>query len=495
MNRNAGNMYSAKISKSVGITGFLLMALALLLPGQVFAQTCPATLSVGFTDSPGPFELGEKIPITLTIDMGFPGQTPTSVDINHFQYFLDCAADDVFPSPGCTSQGNGVSFIKPVSTTCPLPPPPTPPNTATLAAQVAGNQVDFYVRNDGDDTNYVSNDVIRLDSVAEDAPPNSCTVEFEVQIDSLAVPNSQDPIVEFSFWGGLDAECDNEATSTETDSLTIPIVNPNAVFWVTKDFSDDNEMPVDIHIQCDTGIYTNPDFQITDPAAGGPFPLKGFVVYGIPSIGTNCRVWETPVSGYAGNYTAGAEENGLYDTLYDVDEGDDSDEPLGCYFKAVTGGDFTCDIINNAKPAMFTVNKEWEIYNEGGEYVNEVAEVTIYCDSPIMKEYPENGAASLVVEGPPYKQYGELGDGDSLSVMVSTLTGPAECWATEEVIESGVESTDDCDSRSIPAGGSSECTFVNTVFFEGIPTLNQYGMALMALLMLGIGVLGLRRFS
>jgi hypothetical protein len=35
------------------------------------------------------------------------------------------------------------------------------------------------------------------------------------------------------------------------------------------------------------------------------------------------------------------------------------------------------------------------------------------------------------------------------------------------------------------------------VFFEGggIPTLNQYGLILMALLMLGIGAVGFRRFS
>jgi hypothetical protein len=46
---------------------------------------------------------------------------------------------------------------------------------------------------------------------------------------------------------------------------------------------------------------------------------------------------------------------------------------------------------------------------------------------------------------------------------------------------------------SVGHGGS--CTITNTLFFEGIPTLNHYGMALMALLMLGLGVLGLRRFA
>ena len=44
-------------------------------------------------------------------------------------------------------------------------------------------------------------------------------------------------------------------------------------------------------------------------------------------------------------------------------------------------------------------------------------------------------------------------------------------------------------------GGDYSCTFTNTVFFEGIPTLNQYGMALLALLMLGMGMVGFRRFT
>ena len=39
-----------------------------------------------------------------------------------------------------------------------------------------------------------------------------------------------------------------------------------------------------------------------------------------------------------------------------------------------------------------------------------------------------------------------------------------------------------------------ECTLTASVFFEGIPTLSQYGMAIMALLMLGVGFVGFRRF-
>ena len=49
---------------------------------------------------------------------------------------------------------------------------------------------------------------------------------------------------------------------------------------------------------------------------------------------------------------------------------------------------------------------------------------------------------------------------------------------------------------SADAGNTITCTVTNTfVFFEGIPVLNRYGLALLALLMLGIGVIGFRRFS
>ena len=47
---------------------------------------------------------------------------------------------------------------------------------------------------------------------------------------------------------------------------------------------------------------------------------------------------------------------------------------------------------------------------------------------------------------------------------------------------------------TVHPGQGASCKFTNTVFFEGIPTLNQYGLAIMALLMLGVGFVGFRRF-
>jgi hypothetical protein len=42
--------------------------------------------------------------------------------------------------------------------------------------------------------------------------------------------------------------------------------------------------------------------------------------------------------------------------------------------------------------------------------------------------------------------------------------------------------------------GPHSCTVTNTVFFEGIPTLSQYGLLLFSALMLLTGLAATRRF-
>ncbi|MFC1720144.1 IPTL-CTERM sorting domain-containing protein [Pseudomonadota bacterium] len=501
MNRNTKKNYLFKNMKRVGTASLVLLVSALLLAGQAFAQTCPADLNVSLNGNEGPYELGEEIPVKLTISYAYE-PTTTYLEVRHFQYLLDCASNDTFPTPGCTWQGNTVTFIPSnvdgagtVDTTCKLEDGSTP--AIVLSEQNGEVTIDF---NSLSSLAPPTSAPIRLNRPAE-GQLNTCEVTFKVRVDALADANSTDPIYEFSSWSGLDAYCDGveEANSTVSDDLTIPITNPNVVIWVTKDFSDDKKTPVNVHMYCDAGIYTNPDAQITDPETGGNFPIVGFVTYGIPSIGANCWVYEDPVpTGYSDGYVSGAFPNALYDSLYSVNKGDETDEPRGCYFKAVKGGEFTCDITDNAKPGEFTVTKEWEVDpNHPGIPVKEKAEVTATCDHEITKVEPivEPEAAEAFVVVPTYSITEDLGDGESLIVSVDTLAGPASCWATEKLYQSGVESDDNCGKRTISAGGKSECTIVNTVFFEGIPTLSQYGVALMALLMLGFGVLGLRRFA
>jgi hypothetical protein len=250
-----------------------------------------------------------------------------------------------------------------------------------------------------------------------------------------------------------------------------------ARFRVTKDFSDDDPQGVMVHIVCDTGHPLSNSFEIFD----APGSHVDFVVDSYEPGELDCTITEDPIpTGYDPDYTASLGPGGVAGSI----TGGDS-----CVFTDVVKGWFNCEIYNEAKPATFTVWKDWEIINMGGQPVLQEAEITIYCNNEIV-----GGDYDPIEEW--WTLTDSLGDGGSIVATVDTTERPATCWATEEDYKSsGIETTDNCDSRSIPAGGSSECTFINTVFFEGIPTLSQYGLALMALLMLGIGMVGFRRFS
>jgi hypothetical protein len=235
-----------------------------------------------------------------------------------------------------------------------------------------------------------------------------------------------------------------------------------ARFHVTKDFSDGSTDDVEVTLTCDTGLPLEQSLTIAggDPT-GVTFVVKDFI------DGTmSCHVSEV-------TNTPG----------YDIDDS-------GCVWPLVNSidGPFGCVVNNTAQDATFTAHKVWNIINEGGDEVNTHVPVTITCDS-----YITGSNGSYYTDG--YTATKVLDDGDSLWVTVDTTTGPAWCSASETITQSGVESSDDCYGRYLTAGSTDSCTFINTVFFEGIPTLSQYGLAILALLMLGVGMVGFRRFS
>lgn len=139
------------------------------------------------------------------------------------------------------------------------------------------------------------------------------------------------------------------------------------------------------------------------------------------------------------------------------------------------------------EPATFIVTKEWLIVGAAAAEVAMEATLSVFCDNEIFGGF---------YNGSEY-QYDKVlsGDGESFEVSVDTSTRSAVCRAEEIIAQSGVEVASDCGPRSIPAGGSSSCTITNTVFFEGIPTLDQVGMALLILIVSGIGMLYFKRFA
>ncbi|MHC5112653.1 MAG: IPTL-CTERM sorting domain-containing protein [Planctomycetota bacterium] len=247
------------------------------------------------------------------------------------------------------------------------------------------------------------------------------------------------------------------ALAFDTDA-ELPAV---ARFKVTKMFSDGRNDEVGVMLTCTTGL------PLSQPAtiAGGDEVGVTFVVTNLDN-GANCEVTESGVpSGYTAILNDGA----------------------GCSWTEVHHGFFTCEIYNQANPATFTVHKDWVVMNDGGDAVFGKALVTATCNAEIV-------GGDFDIDTTTWSTTDDLADGEKLVATVDTTEGSATCWASENVLESGVESEDDCGARQIAAGGSSSCTFTNTVFFEGIPTLSQYGLAIMALLMLGVGFVGFRRF-
>jgi hypothetical protein len=161
---------------------------------------------------------------------------------------------------------------------------------------------------------------------------------------------------------------------------------------------------------------------------------------------------------------------------------------------AVVEGENFCAFTWEQQGFEYTVEKEWDYdETEAGELF-EVASFEWECAN-VFPYDPANGAGypstysdSFLLEGD--KDY-------TVSGFWADPEGGSYCVAEELIwFDSAVESDNGCADKTFFSVGDGErtCTVTNTVFYEGIPTLSQYGLAIMALLMLGVGFVGFRRF-
>ena len=440
-----------------------------LLPALAFAQTvpggvCNADLNASAVGGPL-FYINEPITINLNLGAGivYDGADPPVdgwLDIYRFSYQMDCSTGDTWPD--CSPAGNTVVFLPgSVTTNC------TGEGDApvTFDIEVANQEILFTAIDPAGSIRNMSE--------------QTCNVSFDIMVTGVADANPEREIIELTGFGNIlgdetnDAVCSNTLTAGQGASVSFDLSTVATHFRVTKEFSDDNPNPVDVHIRCDTGLPLEQDFQITKDTS------VSFTVTAYEAGALSCDVWESSVDHYAATYTPGL-QGGVAGSV--------TGDATGCHFDNIVNGDFSCHITNVADPATFTVNKEWFVDPTGGDFVSEVAFVTIWCDKEITTV-----GAEAVTDG--WTLYKEMQGDDSLTATIDTSSGPAQCRADETFAESGIASEDDCGLRSIPAGGSSECTIVNTVFFEGIPTLGPFGAAILAFLMLGAGMVGFRRFT
>jgi len=258
-------------------------------------------------------------------------------------------------------------------------------------------------------------------------------------------------------------------------------VQSRAEFAVSKTFTDgDNPTEVEVTINCFTGLPLTQSQTISETQD------VEFVVTDFDDGELDCEITEEELSGYTPTYQPAGPGS--------------HDSDGGCNFQDVVFGTHnTCHIVNDADYVDIEIEKLWVIEGSGGDDLDTRYKLTLYCDAPIADgdEYCHEGGGGPndpVSENENQsckKFYGD--DSEVFIAQVQPQYPSSNCWVSESVYDSGVEIDNDCGDLVISAGTGDSCVITNTVFYEGIPTLNQFGMALLALIMLAAGVVAFRR--
>jgi hypothetical protein len=284
--------------------------------------------------------------------------------------------------------------------------------------------------------------------------------------------------------------------------VTQPAISNRATFKVTKYFEDGNdEDEITVSIDCNTGIILDQDKDL----ANGEW--VEFIVTGYTEGNLACTITEDGTTGYSGVYV----NESITGAPVESDE--------SCFYAAaeITGDSaHECVITNYPDPVDVTVTKEWVYAGNSSQDIDPSYTLTLYCDAYIEGGYGIKGGGQegvIIVDSYPCGKFLEMdnpvgngayydwckafrgeGEGD-YTAEVTPEFPDSNCIWVETNQDSAVEvDQSDCQSLEISAGNGASCTIINTVFFEGIPTLGQHGMAILALLMLSVGFVSFRRF-
>ena len=250
-------------------------------------------------------------------------------------------------------------------------------------------------------------------------------------------------------------------------------VEPTALFRVSKEYTDGADEAAEVTLTCNAGIPLTQSFVLK----GGNPDSVTFTVTNLPASGADCVVTET---GGADNYTAVMNDG------------------AGCSWTNVNAGLYDCVVKNSPSTFDFVVDFEWDdTATDATGYVD----VSLYCTNVLNSNgtldtttrdggsYTADATSDTEFEwlavGAPNDD--EDSDGDPIN--------PTTCWAEVDYIDDMTVEVMGCDPFTVSQGeDEANCTMTASVFFEGIPTISQFGMAIMVLLMLGVGFVGMRRF-
>jgi hypothetical protein len=276
----------------------------------------------------------------------------------------------------------------------------------------------------------------------------------------------------------VEVQVGDPSDNTTTRIFEVHVLSPLAVFEVTKDFSDDNPASVGVDISCNSGLPLTQSAEITETGEG--FRIVTFTVKGFVHGDTDCTITETLVPGYTAGYVA---------TGASAME-PDPDNPA-CRFVGVSYGERNfCAIGNTLQATPWRINVLWEGHDRHGVKLLP-SELEVTCENVLEGGTGEPGTftdtVALLPDASPYEY-----------LVYPTGGEPASRCSAVAVSESrAVEFEQGCaDWQPIEIGDEeASCTITATWFFEGIPVLDHYHMALMILLLFGIGAVAIRRIA
>jgi uncharacterized repeat protein (TIGR01451 family) len=243
--------------------------------------------------------------------------------------------------------------------------------------------------------------------------------------------------------------------SDSSATVVVEVGLGGASFTVTKDFTDDNPAEVLVSISCNTGLPLQQSFHISE-AGGVKFVVTQFV-----SGAMDCAITEEVPDGYLPEYFDG-----------------NASSLNGCTFEDIAGdADLSCRITNSPAPVDIEIEKLWVFEGDGGG-IDSRYELTLECNAEIVGDDVFSDDVSRV-----------------FTAQVIPGYPSSTCSVQEQVFDGAVEIDNGCQEIVISAGHGASCNITNTVFFEGIPTLDRHGLAVLALLVLGLGLVGVRRLA
>jgi hypothetical protein len=279
-------------------------------------------------------------------------------------------------------------------------------------------------------------------------------------------------------------------TTTEQGFESLAITGPrgctpvgsgeSATFLVQKRFEDNNNLtPVKLNIKCNTGIpLENSLTVLPNPGDFGQYEVA-FIVEDFAGGALDCQIWEETPVGYSADY--------------DCQSGSACSTNSGngpCSFAGVNiGQEDLCLIQNRLDPVEVTVISQW-LFERENLFPDDQVTVALICSGAFGGDgaSEDNGQMrwSWVFDSNPAIE---------VATIYPDFAGTTQCWTEVQAQVTAVEPVSTCSEPiSIAVGDTAKsCTVTSTVFFEGIPTLNPYGLALISALMLLTGLISARR--